>query len=199
MSSRTSRARGWSSDLNLSFLQKLLCPTDWVAKIVWYFRDSEKYTKMVIIQRLSQRQVGQKVRGAGDLARGMGAGCDRRPSSSSQGGQICSLNTSRPTAGMPATCRLLGSQVGDAGGLEGFSLAQCLPDHDHSDFFQCEAFSCNLRVLGWGWEGFRLSKDQWPKIQFPGTGGTVRGCVALESQQFRLDRGGLLQKLSQST
>lgn len=145
-----SRTRGWSSGHSLSFLQKILCPTDW-SRLFGASGTHKNTLRWLPFKGSCRDKDGQKVRDAGDVVRSVGAGCDRKPSSSSQGGQICSLNTSRLMAGRLATCRLLGSQVGDAGGLEGFILAHCLSDHHHSDLFHCEAFSCNPWVLGWRW------------------------------------------------
>lgn len=95
------------------------------------------------------------LRGMGDMVRTVGARCDRRPSSNSQGKYIVSLNTSGLMTGMLATCRLLGSQVGDAGGLEGFSLA-------HYVFLTMitvtfSSLRHSVATFGfWGW-GFRRS------------------------------------------
>lgn len=190
----SSRTRGWSSGHSLSFLQKLLCPTDWSR--LFGASGTQKNTPRWVPFKGSRRDKdGQKVRNAGDLARSVGAGCDRRPSSSSQGGQICSLNTSRLMAGMLATCHLLGSQVGDAGGLEGFILAHFLITTVTS--FSVRPSAATLGCWGGGGASGQ-AKDQWPRCSSLAHAELCRAVGLWNTSSSRPYHGGLLQKLSQS-
>lgn len=115
--------RGWSSDSRICFLQKLLFSTE-LPQICFVVQKLRKIQRWLPFKWSPRDKDDHKVsRGIGDMVRTVWARCDRRLSSNSQGGQICSLNTSKLMTGMPATCCLLGSQVGYAGGPEGFSLA----------------------------------------------------------------------------
>uniref|UniRef100_A0A9L0T7M7 Fibroblast growth factor n=1 Tax=Equus caballus TaxID=9796 RepID=A0A9L0T7M7_HORSE len=86
---------------NLSALQRCLSPTDWIALRLFCASRTQKNTpRWSPFKGCPRDNDDHKVsRDVGDLARRVGAECDRPLSDNSHRGQICTLNTSRLVAG----------------------------------------------------------------------------------------------------